>query len=51
MTRDNINGLLEYNWITLPSARVKENGLKIIIENKELRTNVRGHTYDSDWIC
>ena len=50
MERDNINDLLEYTWITLPSARVKENGLQIVMENRLLKTNVRGHTYDSDQV-
>jgi hypothetical protein len=37
------------NWIVLlPSARIKENGLRVIAEDPTLITNIRAHTYDSD---
>jgi len=36
-------------WITLlPSYRVKDNGLKCLIENKDKTTNIRSHVFDSD---
>lgn len=39
------------NWIiTLSSSNVKNNGLAVIEENPELRTNVRSHVYDSDQV-
>ena len=39
------------DWIVLlPSSRIKENGLMVILENPNRHTNARGHTYDSDQV-
>jgi len=36
-------------WIVLlPSYRVKDNGLKCLLENKDKTTNIRGMVFDSD---
>jgi hypothetical protein len=39
------------NWIVLlPSSRIKENGMKVVEENPNLVTNVRGFVFDADQV-
>jgi len=44
---DKILGLDDW-IILLPSHRITNNGLQVINENCDIKTNARGHTYDAD---